>query len=444
MAVSPDSTAFHPGYVLQILLPFRMPRFQSLPDWLDWQQGLHPKKIDLGLERVAGVAGRMGIMQPEQTVITVAGTNGKGSSVAFLESILSAAGYRVGAYTSPHLFRYNERIRINGQAVDDDALCEAFAAVDAARATTTLSYFEFGTLAALYLFRQAPLDIVVLEVGLGGRLDAVNIIDPAISLVTSIGIDHRAWLGDNRELIGREKAGIFRTQRPAICSDPTPPASLKKYAHEIKAHWYCLGQAYSFKLDRSGWTWQGGSSIHELLPCPSLPGEHQLENAAGVLMVLELLHGRHPVSRAAIEQGLQSASLPGRCQIVAGPVEQIFDVSHNTDSAACLARLLEGRPCEGHTRVVLGMLDDKQAGEFARRLAAVVDDWYIAGLDVERGLSAQVLQARLETAGFTASHRVFPDVAAAWREAHMDSEEGDRIVVCGSFFTVAEAMACPV
>jgi dihydrofolate synthase/folylpolyglutamate synthase len=421
-----------------------MPRFQTLPDWLNWQERLHPRKIDLGLERVSDVAGRMGIMQPEQTVITVAGTNGKGSSVAFLESILSAAGYRVGAYTSPHLFHYNERIRINGQAVDDDALCDAFAAVDEARGTTTLSYFEFGTLAALYLFRQAPLDIVVLEVGLGGRLDAVNIVEPGISLVTSIGIDHSAWLGDDRELIGREKAGIFRAQRPAICSDPMPPASLEKYAREIKADWYCLGQAYSFKPDGSGWTWQGGSSVHELLPHPSLPGEHQLENAAGVLMVLELLNGRHPVSKTAIEQGLQSASLPGRCQIVAGPVEQIFDVSHNTDSAACLERLLEDRPCEGHTRVVLGMLDDKEAGEFARRLAPNVHDWYIAGLDVERGLSAQLLQARVETAGFTAENRTFPDVATAWRQAHMDSEAGDRIVVCGSFFTVAEAMACPV
>jgi dihydrofolate synthase/folylpolyglutamate synthase len=220
-----------------------MPRFLTLSGWLDWQQGLHPKKIDLGLERVASVAGQMGIMQPEQTVITVAGTNGKGSSVAFLESILSAAGYRVGAYTSPH----------------------------DARGTTTLSYFEFGTLAALYLFGQAPLDIVVLEVGLGGRLDAVNIIEPAISLVTSIGIDHCAWLGNNRELIGREKAGIFRAQRPAICSDPNPPASLEKYAHEIKAHWYCLGQAYSSKPDVAGWTWQGGSRIHESLPYPG-PG----------------------------------------------------------------------------------------------------------------------------------------------------------------------------
>lgn len=421
-----------------------MPRFQTLPDWLDWQQGLHPKKIDLGLERVASVARRMRVLQPEQTVITVAGTNGKGSSVAFLDSILSAAGYRVGTYSSPHLFRYNERIRINGQDVDDDALCNAFAAVDEARGVTTLSYFEFGTLAALYLFSQASLDIIVLEVGLGGRLDAVNMIDPAISLVTSIGIDHCAWLGDDRELIGREKAGIFRAHIPAICSDPTPPASLEKSAHEIMADWYGLGQAYTFKPGGAGWTWQGGGSIHELLPRPSLTGEHQLENAAGVLMALELLHSRFPVSRTAIEQGLRSVSLPGRCQIVAGPVEQIFDVSHNTDSVACLRRLLEDRPCAGRTRVVLGMLDDKEAGEFANLLAPIVHDWYLARLDVERGLAAQVLQARLDAAGFTGNKRIFPDVATALREAHTDSGEGDRVVVCGSFFTVAEALACPV
>ena len=421
-----------------------MPRFQSLPDWLDWQQGLHPKKIDLGLERVASVARRMGILQPEQTVITVAGTNGKGSSVAFLDSILLAAGYRVGVYSSPHLFRYNERIRINGQDVDDDALCDAFAAVDEARGVTTLSYFEFGTLAALYLFSQVSLDIIVLEVGLGGRLDAVNMIDPAISLVTSIGIDHSAWLGNDRELIGREKAGIFRAQRPAICSDPAPPASLEKYAQEIMADWYCLGQAYSIKPGGARWTWQGGGSIHESLPCPSLPGAHQLENAAGVLMTLELLYSRHPVSRMAIEQGLQSVGLPGRCQVVAGPVEQIFDVSHNADSVACLRRLLEDRSCAGRTRLVLGMLNDKEAGEFANLLAPIVHDWYIAGLDVERGLSAQALLARLEAAGFIGKNRVFPDVATAWREAHTDSEEGDRVVVCGSFFTVAEALSCPV
>jgi dihydrofolate synthase/folylpolyglutamate synthase len=421
-----------------------MPRFQLLADWLDWQEGLHPKKIDLGLERVAHVARCLGIMRLEQTVITVAGTNGKGSSVAYFENILSAAGYRVGTYTSPHLFRYNERIRINGHVIDDAALCEAFAAVDEARGATTLSYFEFGTLAALYLFRQAPLDIVVLEVGLGGRLDAVNIIEPDIALVTSIGIDHCAWLGADRESIGREKAGIFRSQRPAICSDASPPASVEKRAREISADWFCLGQAYSWKHAGDGWTWHGFDSALEALPCPSLPGEHQLDNAAGVLMALELLNGRHPVTRMAVERGLQSVSLPGRCQIVAGPVEQIFDVAHNTDSAGCLLRLLEDRPCDGSTRVVLGMLNDKDAGEFASKLAPVVQHWYFAGLDTERGLSAQALKGRVEAAGINCEGREFPDVPTAWRQAHADSEAGDRIVVCGSFFTVAEALACPV
>ncbi len=421
-----------------------MPRFHLLSDWLDWQEGLHPKKIDLGLERVARVAGRMDIMQLEQTVITVAGTNGKGSSVAFLENIFSAAGYRVGAYTSPHLFRYNERIRINGSEVDDAALCEAFAAVDEARGATSLSYFEFGTLAALYLFRQAPLDIVVLEVGLGGRLDAVNIIDPAIALVTSIGIDHCAWLGADRELIGREKAGIFRAQRPAICSDSSPPASVEQRAREISADWYCLGQAFSHNPEGAGWSWHGVGSALRALPRPSLPGEHQLDNAAGVLMALELLNSRHPVTRAAIEQGLQSVKLAGRCQVVAGPVEQVFDVAHNTDSASCLLQVLEDRPCDGSTRVVLGMLDDKEVAEFASRLAPAVQHWYFAGLDTGRGLSAQDLQERVEAAGIKCVHLSFPDVPAAWRQAVTDSEAGDRIVVCGSFFTVAEALACPV
>jgi len=421
-----------------------MPRFQLLSDWLDWQEGLHPKKIDLGLERVARVARRLGVMRLEQTVITVAGTNGKGSSVAYFENILSAAGYRVGAYTSPHLFRYNERIRINDRVIDDASLCEAFAAVDEARGTITLSYFEFGTLAALYLFRQAPLDIVVLEVGLGGRLDAVNIIDPDIALVTSIGIDHCAWLGADRESIGREKAGIFRSQRPAICSDALPPSSVEKRARDIGADWFCLRQAYSWKTDGDGWTWHGVDCVLEALPCPSLPGEHQLDNAAGVLMALELLNGRHPVTRMAIERGLQSACLPGRCQIVAGPVEQIFDVAHNTDSAGCLLRLLEDRPCDGSTRVVLGMLNDKDAGEFASMLAPAVQRWYLTGLDTERGLSAQELKERVEGANIQCTYRDFTDVSTAWRQALADSKAGDRIVVCGSFFTVAEALACPV
>ncbi len=376
-----------------------MPRFQTLADWLSWQESLHPKKIDLGLERVAAVASRLGVIQPEPAVITVAGTNGKGSSVAFLESILLAAGYRTGAYTSPHLFRYNERIHINGTEVDDAALCAAFAAVDEARGTTTLSYFEFGTLAALQLFRQAPLDIVVLEVGLGGRLDAVNIIDPAVALVTSIAIDHCAWLGTDRESIGREKAGIFRSDRPAICSDPAPPASLEKRAREIGADWYCLGQAYSCKQEGAGWTFRGVSSRLEALPWPSLPGRHQLDNAAGVLMALELLSGRYPVSRAAVEQGFQSVSLPGRCQIVAGPVEQILDVAHNTASASRLLEVLQDRSCAGSTRIVLGMLNDKQAGEFATVLAPAVDHWYLAGLDGERGLSARELQQQVADAG---------------------------------------------
>jgi len=421
-----------------------MPRFHLLTDWLDWQEGLHPKKIDLGLERVARVAGRMDIMQPEQTVLTVAGTNGKGSSVAFLESILSAADYRVGTYTSPHLFRYNERIRINGNDVDDAALCKAFAAVDAARGSTTLSYFEFGTLAALTLFRQVQLDIVVLEVGLGGRLDAVNIIDPAIALVTSIGIDHCAWLGADRELIGREKAGIFRAQRPAICSDSAPPASVEQRASEISADWYCQGQTFAWKHAGARWSWYGINSSLEALPRPSLVGQHQLDNAAGVLMALELLNSSHPVTRAAIEQGLLSVSLPGRCQIVPGPVEQVFDVAHNADSAGCLLQVLENRTCKGSTRIVLGMLDDKEVAEFVARLAPVVQRWYFAGLDTGRGLSGQELQERVETAGIKGIHLNFPDVSTAWRQAYRESETGDRVVVCGSFFTVAEALACPV
>jgi dihydrofolate synthase/folylpolyglutamate synthase len=230
-----------------------MPRFNSLPDWLAWQETLHPKKIDLGLERVAAVAERLQLLQPDFGVITVAGTNGKGSSVALLESVLLAAGYRTGCYTSPHLQRYNERIRIQGKEADDKSLCAAFACVDAARGDDSLSYFEFGTLAALVLFSRTPLDIVLLEVGMGGRLDAVNILASNAALITSVGIDHSAWLGADRESIGREKAGILRAGCPAVCSDPQPPPGIEGRARELGAHWFCLGQQFSYQSTEGGW-----------------------------------------------------------------------------------------------------------------------------------------------------------------------------------------------
>ena len=421
-----------------------MPRFDSLPAWLAWQETLHPEKIDLGLERIAAVAGRLGLQMPGYCVITVAGTNGKGSSVALLDTILRSAGYRVARYTSPHLRRYNERIHVDGRPASDSELCAAFEHVDRARAGQTLSYFEFGTLAALLLFSEWQPDIAVLEVGMGGRLDAVNVLDANVALVTSISIDHRAWLGTDREAIGREKAGIFRPGRPAICSDPRPPASLQQQARTIGSRWYALGQAFSYAVGEGCWHWQGVHSRQPDLPLPALPGRHQLDNAAGVLMALEALHAQFPVSRAAIVAGLEQVALEGRCQLIPGAVELIVDVAHNPDSARQLGQLLADRPVRGQTRLVLGMLRDKDAAAFAAALGAAVDCWYLAAPQAERSLPVAELHAQLVASGTTAAIGCYPDVAMALQQAQADAVEGDRVVVCGSFYTVAEALACHV
>ncbi|MEN8108826.1 MAG: bifunctional tetrahydrofolate synthase/dihydrofolate synthase [Pseudomonadota bacterium] len=420
-----------------------MPRFTTLPDWLAWQETLHPKAIDLGLERVARVARQLQLTTLAVPVVTVAGTNGKGSTIAMLESVLQTAGYRTGAYTSPHLQRYNERIRIQGRDIDDQSLCDAFAAVDAARDEVSLSYFEFATLAALLLFREASLDVVLLEVGLGGRLDAVNIIDADVAIVTSVDIDHSDWLGEDRESIGIEKAGIFRADRPAICSDPAPPASLSTCAGNTGAHWYGLGGAYRYQTGQRHWQWHGPQHSYDRLALPALAGEHQLHNAAGAVMALECLQLHLPVSAEDISNGLQGAALPARCQFIAGAIELVLDVAHNPDSARRLATLLSTRPCQGDTHLLLGMLADKDIAGTCQALAAVADHWYLTGLQAERGLTADVLRQRLPTA--VANTAVcFDNAAQALQQARATAVTGDRIVICGSFYTVAAAMACGV
>jgi dihydrofolate synthase/folylpolyglutamate synthase len=415
------------------------PRFTTLPEWLHWQEGLHPKKIDLGLERVARVAERMHLLDARHAVVSVAGTNGKGSSVAMLEAIYLAAGYRVGSYTSPHLQRYNERVRLNAGEVTDEALCMAFQAVDEQREGETLSYFEFGTLAALYIFKLTRLDIVLLEVGLGGRLDAVNVVDPDIALVTAIGIDHVHWLGNDREAIGREKAGIFRPGRPAVCSDPYPPSSLAQVAEETGAEWYGLNQQFSYALHVNTWQWQGPGRSYRRLPLPSLPGRHQIENACGVMMVLELQQQRFPVSQAAINKGLSSTRLAARFEVIPGSVEMILDVAHNPHGARRLAETLGDRPCQGQTHCVLGVLDDKDAGGVVNALSGEIDHWYPVGLDAARGLSSEALSSQIR--GLLEPDRLHPckTVGEAIRAARCNALDGDRIIVCGSFYTVAEA-----
>ena len=366
------------------------PRFTTLPEWLAWQETLHPSAIDLGLKRVAAVAGRMVCSQPAPLAITIGGTNGKGSCQAMLEAILLRAGYRVGCYSSPHLVRYNERIRLDGEPVSDEMLCQAFERIDRARGEESLTYFEFGTLAALDIMKRAPLDVALLEVGLGGRLDAVNLVDADAALISSIAVDHTDWLGPDRESIGREKAGIFRAGRPAVCGDANPPDSLRREAERQGALLRVLGE--DFKVLQAGrrWHWQGERGRYRDLQHPALQGAHQLANAASVLMVLEMLDQRLPVSRRHIDAGLKWVSLPARIQRVSGRVEQVLDVSHNAQAALALVDTLRRAPVAGATHAVIGMMQDKDVTAFAESLATVVSHWYPVGLPVTRALQAPV------------------------------------------------------
>lgn len=415
-----------------------MPRFQTLDAWLAWQENLHHTKIDPGLERVRRVYTRLGSRRPAATVITIAGTNGKGSCVAMLESICQAQGFTTGSYTSPHLLRYNERIRINGNAQADGVICDAFAAVDAARQNETLSYFEFGTLAALEVFNRLSPDIVFLEVGLGGRLDAVNIIDPDIALVTSISLDHTEWLGNDLECIGREKAGIFRADRPAICADAQAPATLEAVASRIKAHWFSLGQHFFIEPDAPGWRWTGPDNEYRNLPLPALAGAHQLENAAGVMMALSCLPAAKAVSREAIVTGLTGVKLAGRLQLIPGPVEQLLDVSHNVEGGEALAAYLSDNPAGGQTYAVLGMLADKDTQGYVAALSAQVERWFGVGLGSERAESVTRLCEDIRLASADTACVCCATMAAARDALEKVIQPGDRLVICGSFYTVSE------
>jgi dihydrofolate synthase/folylpolyglutamate synthase len=416
----------------------RRPRFDSLEQWLQWQETLHPSAIDLGLERVARVAGRLPVGDPAKVVITVAGTNGKGSTLAMLEAILLRAGYRVGCYTSPHLFRYNERLHVQGEPVPDQAFCDAFERIDAARGELSLTYFEFGTLAALDIMQHEELDVALLEVGLGGRLDAVNIIDADVALLTSVGIDHTDWLGTDRESIGAEKAGIFRAKRPAICGDPSPPQSVRREAQRLSADLRVLGA--DFRLQESGhcWHWQGEHGSLRDLPRPRLPGAHQLANAASALMALEILGDRLPVSRDAIESGLKWTALAGRIEKVAGRVEQVLDVSHNAQAAQALVDALKHMPAAGETYAVIGMMKDKDVQSFARVLEPEVAFWYTVGLEPQRAGHPEQLAKAIQSVVRAAPVEACDNVEQAIAALRARVMPGDRILVCGSFHTVAE------
>jgi dihydrofolate synthase / folylpolyglutamate synthase len=413
----------------------------TLDGWLAYLATLHPKTIALGLDRVQAVYLRLGIAINCPT-ITVAGTNGKGSTCALIERMLAAGGYRVGLYTSPHLLCFNERVRVAGADASDAALCEAFAAVEAVRDDIALTYFEFGTLAALWLFARAELDAVVLEVGLGGRLDAVNIVDPDVAIVTTIAIDHVDYLGATREAIGREKAGIFRAGRIAICADRDPPHTLLDHAEAIGAILLRLGVDYDFTVSGPQWSYRGPGGARHGLPHPALRGAYQLNNAATALTTIDALRARLPIGMGAVREALVEVELAGRFQVLPGRPVCVLDVAHNTQAARALAGNLGTMGFHPETRAVFGIMADKDIDDVIAALLPRLDVWFVATLPPPRGATAAMLRERLEAAGVApAAIREFDDPAAAYRAARGSSAEADRIVVFGSFQTVAAALS---
>ena len=411
----------------------------SLADWLARLEQRHPSLIDLGLDRVRQVKDVLGLV-PGFPVIVVGGTNGKGSTCAYLEAILRAAGYVTGLYTSPHLLRYNERVRIDGVESTDAQLVKAFEQIEVARGETSLTYFEFGTLGAMLQFIEARVDVAILEVGLGGRLDAVNVFDAEVAVVCSVDIDHTDYLGDTREQIGFEKAGIFRPGRPAFCTDPHPPTRLLEHADAIGASLYCLNRDF-FALEEAGhWDYQGLHANWSKLPRPRMSGAYQIRNAAGALAALEALQTRLPVSEAAIHQGVLSAQVPGRFQRIARAPEIILDVAHNPDAARALAATLREQPAAGRTLAVVGMLADKDAAAVIEALASAIDAWWPCTPDSPRALAAAELAMLLRKQLGEVAVEVCPDVKTAMNRARSEALEDDRILVFGSFYTVASVL----
>ncbi len=419
---------------------------KTLSDWLAHCERLHPKTIDMTLARVEQVRDRLGL-RFTVPVVTVAGTNGKGSTCAMLESIALQAGYRVGLYIKPHFMDFEERCRVGGQSVSAESLLPHFEAVEAARGDVALTYFEFTTLAILRRLVQEPLDLVILEVGLGGRLDAVNAIDPDVSVITSIDLDHVEYLGPDRESIGREKAGILRAGQPAVCSDPVPPASISAEAARLGADLRQSGKDFVFDGDRQQWRWQGRSKRFAGLAYPALRGANQLLNAAGVLAAFEALSERLPISAQAVRSGLAMVELPGRFQVLPGQPAVVLDVAHNPHAVATLAQNLDQMGFSPRTHAVFGAMGDKDLDEVLAKIAPWIDHWHFCDLPTSRAATAAGLAERFERLRPTLKCPPSVGVSqhaspwAALGAAKALSEPADRIVVFGSFFTVGGVMA---
>ncbi|HTH76274.1 MAG TPA: bifunctional tetrahydrofolate synthase/dihydrofolate synthase [Trinickia sp.] len=429
-----------------------MTTFSTLDAWLAHLESAHPVGIDMGLTRIGKVKDALSL-RFDCPVITVGGTNGKGSTCAMLESILRAGGYHVGCHTSPHLLEFNERARIDGQNATDDELLPHFEAVEAARTSlaepVSLTYFEFTTLAILHLFASRGLDAVILEVGLGGRLDAVNIVDADCAIVTSIDIDHTEYLGDTREKIAYEKAGIFRPGRPAICADPAPPQTLIDHAHAIGAELWLFGRDFRYEgqagSERQQWSYVGPTHRRSALAYPALRGANQLINTSAAMAALEALRGRLPVSAQDVRLGLANVELPGRFQVLPGRPSVVLDVAHNPHAAAVLGQNLGSMGFFRYTYAVFGAMRDKDIEGVVKHLAGEIDHWCLTDLPLGRAASAQDLEKVLRASGVEegpdSSIARFASPAEAFQDALSRATEDDRIVVFGSFYTVAGVMA---
>ena len=415
--------------------------FASLAEWLAFQEGLHPQVIDLGLARIREVLSRLALPPVRAFTISVAGTNGKGSCVAMLDSILRTAGYRVGTYTSPHILRYNERIGINGVSAPDDRLLKAFERIEAARGNISLSFFEFGTLAALILFSEEDLDFHLLEVGLGGRLDAVNVVDADIALIASIDIDHQDWLGDNRESIGFEKAGIIRHGRPVVLGDPEVPGSVVAVAEEKGAPYFRSGTDFSFVVEDQVWHWVGRERSIGPLPYPAIPGDHQFLNGSAVIQCLELLESPRRVSDEAIAEGLRKVTLQGRFQSFPGQPPVLLDVAHNPQSVGILARHLAKHYPDKRIHAVFSVMRDKDISSIVRLIQDQIHAWYLAPLSMTRAASPVELAEILHNAGVDRVEAGFSGVGEAVAAAQEASAPGDMVLVFGSFFLVSDYLA---
>lgn len=411
-------------------------KFTTLPEWLHFLETAHTSEIDLGLDRVREVAKRLELFSPAKRVIMVGGTNGKGSTVTMCASILRQAGFSVGCYMSPHLQVYNERVQLNGKLVSDADLIDSFQAIEDARGDISLTYFEVGTLSAYYLFKKYALDVAVVEVGLGGRLDAVNIIDADVSIVTSVGLDHQDWLGHDVSKIAFEKAGIYRTEKPAICGQRNPESTLLDHCENIHAPLFVKGREFDFAVTAQEWSWVGQNAKREKLqfkqlPLPSLP----IENAATVLQALVLFEPT--LSETQIHQGLKNASLAGRLQRYESPVKLLLDVGHNAQAAQLLNRYLLDNPITGKRHALLAMLVDKEPLAVVEQMQASISSWHLAGLDGYRGQTVSQLNEKVSSV--VASAQCYESVHEALNSISEQMNNDDELIVFGSFITVAKA-----